>query len=288
MRCMRGGRSLCEEAVPFRNAVVADARSTTMAWAAEPEPSMTIVRGVEISASTCCGAQYAFQPYVSMNFQASEYWTDGWREHSLMPNDEGLRRCQCGQYVLVKDMVHLGSKDSSELPRMDRVPDDQLPECIARVVDEALEVAARLGYWRYLNHSYRDRYRQHRDAEEAATKAEWVALHPDRRTWWDRLRGLEAPTYSRPPGSPFTYPAFEATDQQRQNMQRLSEILQDWVAGSREGYVLELAELYREQGHFEDAARVIETCGARDAGATSQLISRLVKERQTAPVRYMG
>ena len=197
---------------------------------------MTIIRGFRIVASPCCGAQYSFPRYVSMNFMAFEYWTDGWRDGSLMPNDEGLRRCKCGQYILVRDMVAIDTADSSELPYMDHVPDELLPECIAKATSKEVEVAARLGYWRYLNHPYRDRYRQHRDAEEAVTKAAWEAANPDRRNWWGKLRGRQAPSYSRPPGSPFTYPAFEASEEQLQNMQSLSEILREWVAASRQGW----------------------------------------------------
>mgnify|MGYP007000749331 CR=1 FL=1 len=85
---------------------------------------MTIVRGVRIVVSPCCGAQYAFPRYVSMNFSAFEYWTDGWRDGSPIPNDEGLRRCKCGQCVLTKDMVEVDSADTSELPYMESVPDE--------------------------------------------------------------------------------------------------------------------------------------------------------------------
>lgn len=222
-----------------------------------------------------------------MNFSAFEYWTDGWRDGSLMPNDEGLRQCKCGKYVLVKDMVEVDTADTSELPYMDRVPDEQLPECIKRAASEELEVAARLGYWRYLNHPYRERYRQHRVAEEAATRAAWEAANPDSRNWWDKLRGRKAPIYCRPPGSPFTYPVFEATDEQRQNMLRLSEILQVWDDASRKGHTMELAELYREQGRFDEAELVIQSLDERDVGVTSNLITRLIKERQPAPMRYM-
>lgn len=56
-----------------------------------------------------------------MNFMAFEYWTDGWRDGSLMPNDEGLRQCKCGQYILVRNMVAVETADSSELPYMDHV-----------------------------------------------------------------------------------------------------------------------------------------------------------------------
>ena len=66
---------------------------------------MTIVSGVRIVAAPCCGAHYAAPRYRSMNFMAFEYWTDGWREGSLMPNDEGLRRCTCGQFILMKETI---------------------------------------------------------------------------------------------------------------------------------------------------------------------------------------
>lgn len=247
---------------------------------------MTIIRGVRIVAAPCCGARYAAPRYVSMNFMAFEYWTDGWRDGSLMPNDEGLRRCNCGRFVLLKDLVEIETAESSDLPRMDHVPDDLLPECIANADSEDLEAAARLGYWRHLNHSYRDRYRQHRDAEEAATKAAWEAANPDRRTWWDKLRRRKAPSYSRPPGSPFTYPAFEPTDEQLRNMTRLSEILRAWGAASRPGHTMELAELYRELGRFDEAELVILTIDERDVGVTSNLITKLIKEKQSAPMRY--
>jgi hypothetical protein len=169
---------------------------------------------------------------------------------------------------------------------MDRVPDELLPECISKAGSEEMEVAARLGYWRHLNHEYRQAYRQHRDAEEATTKAVWEAANPDRRTWWDKLRRQKPPSYSRPVDSPFTYPAFEATDAQLENMKLLSAILQKWGFASRPGYTMELAELYREQGRFDESQKVILTLDQRDVGVTSNLIGKLIKEKQSAPMRY--
>lgn len=247
---------------------------------------MTRVRGVRILAAPCCGARYAFPRYVSMNFSAFEYWTDGWREYSLMPNDEGLRRCKCGQFILLKDMVEVESAESSELPYMDHVPTELLPECIAKAFSEEMEVAARLGYWRYLNHVYRDNYRQHRDAEEAATRAAWEAANPDRRTRWDKLLRRKAPSFSRPHNSPFTVPVFEPTEEQLQNMKWLSKILVDWRAPSHRGYTMELADLYREQRRFDEAEAVILTIDHAQVGVTSQLIAKLIKEKQAAPIRY--
>lgn len=221
-----------------------------------------------------------------MNFSAFAYWTDGWREDSLMPNDEGLRRCKCGRFVLRNELVEIETAETSDLPHMDHVPDELLPECIAQASSEEVEVAARLGYWRHLNHPYRERYRRHRDAEEAATKAAWETTNPDRRSWWERLRRRKAPSYSRPPDSPFTYPAFEPTDEQLQNMKRLSMLLLAWGAASGRGYTIGLAELYREQGRFDEADQVIHTLEERDVGVTGNIITKLIKEKQSAPMRY--
>lgn len=229
-----------------------------------------------------------------MNFSAFEHWTDGWREYSLIPNDEGLRRCKCGQFVMIKDMVAIEKSEASDadedesndLPYMDRVPDELLPECISKATREDMEVAARLGYWKYLNHDYRERYRQQRDAEEAAIKSEWEAANPDRRTWWDKFLRRKPPVYRRPLDSPFTYPAFEPTDEQLQNMKRLSKVLFDWWEASHKGYVLELVDLYREQGRFDEAELVISTLDIKQVDVTSKLITKLIKEKEPAPMRY--
>ncbi len=248
---------------------------------------MTIIRGVRIVAAPCCGARYAAPRYVSMNFMAFEYWTDGWRDGSLMPNDEGLRHCKCGRFVLMKDLVEIETAETSDLPLIEYVPDELLPECIAKAHEDDMEVAARLGYWRSLNHPYRQKYRLHRDAEEAATKAAWEAANPDRRTWWDKLRGRKPPIYRRAPDSPFTYPAFEPSDEQLQNMKRLSKILLSWGSESRRGYdSLTLAELYREQSRFDEAELIILAIDKEEEGVTSNLIAKLINEKQPAPMRY--
>ena len=47
---------------------------------------MTKSIGAITLAAPCCGARYAYPNYTSMNFMAWAYWTDGWRDRSLMPN----------------------------------------------------------------------------------------------------------------------------------------------------------------------------------------------------------
>lgn len=49
----------------------------------------------------------------------------------------------------------------------------------------------------------------------------------------------------------------------------------------------DLADLYREQGRFDEAEQVILTIDDRDVDVTSKLIARLIQEKQPAPMRYM-
>lgn len=247
---------------------------------------MTKACGVVILAARCCGARYAFPNYATMNFSAWEYWTDGWREHSLMPNDEGLRHCKCGKFVLINNMNQLGVEERSDLPFMDHVAPAQLPDCIEQAADEEMEIAARLEYWRELNHPYRERYREHRDEEEAAIKAEWQANYQDTRSWWQKLSKVPPPSYRRPANSPFTIPPFEPSQEQLTNMALLSDVLRYWGEASAGGRFLIRAELYREQGLFKEAQEMIERVDSQHVDVESRLIAKLIGEKQTAPTRY--
>ena len=61
---------------------------------------MTRIAGTNIIKSPCCGALYSTTAFASINFMASEHWTDGATENSLSQSDGGLRRCKCGGYFL--------------------------------------------------------------------------------------------------------------------------------------------------------------------------------------------
>lgn len=253
---------------------------------------VTRVSGVRIVAAPCCGAHYAQPRYASMNFSAREYWTDGWREASLMPNDAGLRRCRCGRFITLGDLVEISSADASELPRIDRVPDEELLACLAQPQSEAVELAARRQLWWHLNHAYRDRYREHRDAEDAATQAAWEAANPDRRTWWDKLLRREPPRYVRQHNRPFTCPPFEPSPEQIGNLERLTSILRSRgeptaSAPARTAAGLELAELCREQGRFDEAEAALSGVGMDETDVTGKLLADLIQEKLSAPVRYM-
>ncbi len=248
-----------------------------------------MIRGVRLLAAPCCGARYSAPRYLSMNFSAFEHWTDGWRDGSLMPNDTGLRRCHCGDLIQMRDLIEIKIADSSDLPLIDTVPDHELLECIQGIDNHEIEFAARLMAWRVLNHPYREKYRLHRDAEEAATEAAWRAANPERKlpagvsTRWAR----KAPQYLRPPNSPFTYPPFEPSTEQRQNMARLTELLETRETDDLPwGHQLTLAELLREQGRFDEARARIATISNDHNDDALKLIDRLIEGRQAAPMRY--
>lgn len=268
-------------------------RATNGQWMSESlsyDEAMTMIRGARIIEAPCCGKRYSSPNYLSMNFMAWEFWTDGWRRGSLMPNDEGLRHCDCGRYLLLNEMKYIETVETTDLHSIGHVPDEKLPECIGSATNEDVEIAARLEYWRALNHDYRERYRQHRDAEETATQAKWESQNPDRRTWWQKFRGHKAPVYKRPPDSPYTYPEFVPTDEQMRNMKRLNSLLMDRSARGEGMYTFQLAELHREMGHpyiHAVEALLLSDPESKFASETTyDLILKLAKEGVTAPMRY--
>ena len=61
---------------------------------------MTRIAGTNIIKAPCCGALFSNVAFASINFMASEHWTDGATEKSLSQSDGGVRRCTCGGYFL--------------------------------------------------------------------------------------------------------------------------------------------------------------------------------------------
>lgn len=244
---------------------------------------MTRVSGYNIFTTPCCGERYKKVRYSSMNFMAWEHWTDGYRGQSLMPNDHGLRKCACGNFYLVIETHHQEHTSESDLPFPEKLSAEEIPLAIASARTPEVELAARLDYWQHLNHDYRERYSAHRKLEEQATQAAWEALNPDTRTWWQRVRKVPAPEYKRPASSPFTYPAYELTTEQRANLIALQELL----AQSKNGWdKLHLVEVHRELGAFDKAQQVLDTIQENEQGTTSRLLAKLVSEKETALIRY--
>ena len=254
---------------------------------------MTKVSGKNVVAAPCCRALYTTPAYGSINLSASEYWTDGQRVHSLFPNDGGLRSCICGSYFLLKDTEkidfipdakpiapqgweHIKSnwwtrfwgKETKEqvmafydIRPIDVIKAEQkaVPPATQLVKDEELStvihdsfgdddilIVARRRYWRYLNDAYRELYRQHQEIE------------------------------------PDTFPVFEPTEVQTNNMLALLDLL---LSPHQRGVDLEVIEILRELGRFQEAASRIDRIEDQN-DVLYQILSDLNTRHITAPVRF--
>ena len=112
---------------------------------------MTIVSGHKVIASPCCRTSYRIPQYSSINLSACGYWTDGEKESGLYPVGNGLRKCQCGAYYLLRDAVSVDFLDASGVPNAQWVSPSDLPEAIRTASSAMVELAARRDYWRHLN-----------------------------------------------------------------------------------------------------------------------------------------
>ena len=255
---------------------------------------MTRIAGYELIASPCCKKIYAQARFASINFSASAFWTDGKRENSLMPNDSGLRKCQCGNYFIQSEAVKLEIPAGDDRKFAPHVHTSDLKHAIATATCEKVELAARRDYWMHLNDSYREKYCIHRDAEDAQTDAnwenEWRRANPDDRSIFknliDKLRRIKPQRLPLNPNRPFTFPAFQPTTEQTENMEKIIELLLNSTERLHSEYPIELAELYRELGKFDTAIKLINGIKDEDQDSFSRLLLELSMEKTTAPIRY--
>jgi hypothetical protein len=231
--------------------------------------------------------QYSRRRYASINYSSSEYWTDGYREKSLMPNDRGLRRCRCGNFFLQQELIVVGHVATNDVPSTPMVDPEELPQAFAHARNPSIELVARLDYWQHLNHPYRERYRAHREVEDAATKAVWEASNPDLRNPLQKALNLgRVPKYTPLADRPVTFPAFEPSAAQRENMMAALDLIPG--AADAERYALERVELHRELGQFNEAREVLHAVDGATYPTLHRLTTRLIDMEVTAVVRYRG
>lgn len=234
---------------------------------------MTRVSGTNIIKTPCCGVLLATPAYSSINFMAWEYWTDGYGDATLAPGGEGLRRCICGRCFLLGTAEHiktirtpkppaplgwesrqdnwwnrlLGRESREEiLDRYDIRPVAEIeaeqnsippdPKYLANselqalieseIADVRITETARRLYWRHLNEPFREVYRAFREAHKGEVDAT---------------------------GDSATFPDYQPSAEQTQNMEQLVKLLE----ASASPKWLELAELYRELGDMDAAARAL-------------------------------
>lgn len=254
---------------------------------------MTRITGFTLIASPCCRTLYSTPQYGSINLSAMGYWTDGAKEHGLMPGGGGLRKCWCGQFYLLREATSLGLEAGPEIPHTQFVDAADLADA-TQSPRKAVELVARRQYWMHLNDPYRELYRAHRQAENQAAQekweADWHAANPDQRSAWrklaDRLLRKKPPTPPPMDTRPFSVPLYQPSDLQVQNMERLLELILEKTHEPYGPDFLEVAELHRELGRFEQAKEALNQCPAADFGVPEKLMERLINECQRAPIRY--
>ena len=211
-----------------------------------------------------------------------------------MPNDGGLRKCMCGTYFLLSDCTSTGL-DAGENPNFpEHVHESDLPNAIQTASSERVELTARRTYWMYLNDSYREKYKTHREAEEASTELQWTSewnkRNPDSRSFakkiFDIIFRSKAPTAPTMKDRPFTFPDFEPTEIQVKNMLRLVDLLTINAEKYSKDYPVELAELFRELGNFNESISLLQNMKAADKDFVVDLILKMAVEKHTAPIRY--
>ena len=100
---------------------------------------MTRIAGTNIIKAPCCDALYSTTAFASINFMASEHWTDGATENSLSQSDGGLRRCTCGGYFLSGYAERVGfiPKNNGQQQEQTKHSIDLPPACRTKVMEQS-------------------------------------------------------------------------------------------------------------------------------------------------------
>lgn len=211
---------------------------------------MTRFAGDRILRSRCCGATFAECNYSSVNYSGAEFWTDGRIFAPLVPHDDGVRRCVCGCYFLIRntDQIAVLSTDSIIPPpdAAQRVDDADTGALLASgIADKELLIVLRRRHWHQLNNPYRVVYRQHREIDQS------------------------------------TFPTYEPTEAQRDNMSELLHLLATESAADW----LEVSELHREMGQSQDAQSALNRAGGLEKDRVA-IWQKMIDEGFTGPMRY--
>ena len=128
------------------------------------------------------------------------------------------------------------------------------------------------------------------DSKQALEQAQWFEDYYTSLPAWQRtIRRL---LKSKPPNNfprarrPFTAPPYTPSAEQRDNMARLLTLILAEAETPFKIDWLEVAELYREQGLFNEARDALDRCAEDQHRVTRGVISRLADARSFGPVRF--
>lgn len=254
---------------------------------------MTRIAGTNIIKAPCCGALYSTTAFASINFMASEHWTDGATENSLSQSDGGLRRCACGGYFLSGFAERVGF-----IPKIADQQQEQSEHSITKIFGKIgklliAEDKAKLQTIRKLPSQWAANETvipPKAQSVTGATIAELLDSKPGdknlliqaRRLYWRHLNNQFRDEYrAHREIHKVSFPAYAPSAAQMDNMGHLAALLEDHDMVDE----LELGELYREMGQPVKARAKLAKVGEDDLKLCDMQLS-LLEMGYSGPARF--
>ena len=254
---------------------------------------MTRISGTNIVKAPCCGAFYSTTAFASINFMASEHWTDGATENSLSQSDGGLRRCTCGGYFLSGYAERVGF-----IPKNNGKQQEQTEYSISKIFGKIgklliAEDKAKPQTTRKLPSQCAANETVIPPKAQSVTGAAIAELLDSklqdknlliqaRRLYWRYLNDQFRDEYrAHREIHKDSFPAYAPSAAQMDSMEQLAALLEDHDMADE----LELAELYREMGQPLKARAKLAKVGEEDKKLCAMQLS-LLEMGYCGPVRY--
>ena len=254
---------------------------------------MTRIAGTSIIKAPCCGALYSATAFASINFTASEHWTDGASENSLSQYDGGLRRCTCGGYFLSGYAERVGfiSKNTGQQPEQSEYSISKIFGKIGKLLiaeDKAKPQTIRKPPSQWAANET-DIPPQAQSVTDSAI-AELLDSKPEdknlliqaRRLYWRYLNNQFRDEYRAYRDiNKDSSPAYAPSAAQMDNMSQLAALLEDHDMVDE----LELGELYREMGQPLKSRAKLAKVGKEDSQLCEIQLS-LLEQGYAGPARF--
>lgn len=254
---------------------------------------MTRISGTNIIKAPCCGAFFSAVAFASINFMASEHWTDGATENSLSQSDGGLRRCTCGGYFLSGHAERVGfipkntgqqqeqskysiTKIFGKIGKLLIAEDKPKPQTIPKppfqwaanetVIPPKAQNVTGTDIAELLDSKPQDK-----NLLIQARRLYWRYLNNQFRDEYRAYRDINKDSF----------PAYAPSAAQMDNMEQLASLLEDHDMVDE----LELGELYREMGQPLKARAKLAKVDEDDRKLCEMQLS-LIEQGFTGPARY--
>jgi hypothetical protein len=254
---------------------------------------MTRISGTNIIKVPCCGALYSTTAFASINFTASEHWTDGATENSLSQFDGGLRRCSCGSYFLSGYAERVGfiPKNTGQQPEQSEYSITKIFGKIGKLL--IAEGKAKPQSIRKLPSQWAANETVIPPKAQSVTGsaiAELLESKPQdknlviqaRRLYWRFLNDQFRDEYrAHRDIHKDSFPAYAPSAAQMDNMQQLAALLEEHDMVDE----LELGELYRELGQPLKARAKLTKVDEEDKKLCAMQLS-LLEKGYSGPARF--